>query len=63
MLFRSVSWSRSKDADHKALEQGAVSLTPVHLDTTNHRALERFRKWEMGRRPVAAPKPMGKRRS
>ncbi len=58
-----VSWSRSKDADHEALEQGAVSLTPVHLDTTNHRALERFRKWEMGRRPAMAAKPKGKKRS
>jgi len=48
-----VSWSRSKDADHEALEQGAVSLTPIHLDTTNHGALDRFRKWETVRRPNA----------
>ena len=48
-----VSWSRSKDADHEALEQGAVSLTPIHLDTTNHGVLDRFRKWEMVRRPHA----------
>src|SRR5262249_35600118 len=27
-----VSWSRSKDADYEALEQGAVSLTPIHID-------------------------------
>jgi 5'-nucleotidase len=45
-----VSWSRSKDADHEALEQGAVSLTPIHLDTTNHAVLDRFRKWETVRR-------------
>jgi 5'-nucleotidase len=45
-----VSWSRSKDADHEALEQGAVSLTPIHLDTTNHSVLDRFRKWETVRR-------------
>ena len=49
-----VSWSRSKDADHEALEEGAVSLTPVHLDTTNYRVLDRFRKWETARRPYAA---------
>ena len=48
-----VSWSRSKDADHEALEQGAVSLTPIHLDTTNHGVLDRFRKWETVRRPNA----------
>ncbi|MEO5863562.1 MAG: 5'/3'-nucleotidase SurE, partial [Nitrospiraceae bacterium] len=46
-----VSWSRSKDADHEALEQGAVSLTPIHLDTTNHGVLDRFRKWELVRSP------------
>jgi 5'-nucleotidase len=48
-----LSWSRSKDADHEALEQGAVSLTPIHLDTTNHGVLDRFRKWETVRRPHA----------
>jgi 5'-nucleotidase len=63
-----VSWSRSKDADHEALEQGAVSLTPIHLDTTNHGALDRFRKWEMVCRPnarqvAAMSKLKGKQRS
>ena len=63
-----VSWSRSKDADHEALEQGAVSLTPIHLDTTNHGALDRFRKWETVRRPnarqvAALSKLKGKQRS
>jgi 5'-nucleotidase len=47
-----VSWSRSKDADHEAIEQGAVSLTPIHLDTTNHGVLDRFRKWEIVRPPI-----------
>lgn len=41
-----VSWSRSKDADHEAIEEGAVSLTPIHLDTTHHEAMDRFRAWE-----------------
>jgi len=63
-----VSWSRSKDADHEALEQGAVSLTPIHLDTTNHGVLDRFRKWETVRRQVvrrvaASSKLKGKQRS
>jgi 5'-nucleotidase len=63
-----ISWSRSKDADHEALEEGAVSLTPIHLDTTNHGALDRFRKWETVRRPnarrrAASSKPKGKQRS
>ena len=49
-----MSWSRSKDADHEALEQGAVSLTPIHLDTTHHGVLDRFRKWETVRRHSCA---------
>ncbi len=63
-----ISWSRSKDADHEALEQGAVSLTPIHLDTTNHGVLDRFRKWETVRRPnvrrvTALSSQKGKQRS
>jgi len=41
-----VSWSRSKDADHEALEEGRVSITPIHLDITHYGALDRFRSWE-----------------
>lgn len=41
-----VSWSRSKDADHEAIEEGAVSLTPIHLDSTHYGALDRLRTWE-----------------
>ena len=41
-----ISWSRSKDADHEALEEGFVSITPIHLDTTHYGVLDRFRAWE-----------------
>jgi 5'-nucleotidase len=41
-----VSWSRSKDADHEAIEEGFVSITPIHLDTTHYGALDQFRAWE-----------------
>jgi 5'-nucleotidase len=41
-----LSWSRSKDADHEALEEGYVSITPIHLDVTNYGVLDRFRAWE-----------------
>jgi len=41
-----VSWSRSKDADHEAIEEGMVSITPIHLDSTHHGVLDRFRAWE-----------------
>ena len=41
-----VSWSRSKHADHKAIEEGRVSVTPIHLDCTNYAVLDHFRAWE-----------------
>ena len=41
-----VSWSRSKDADHEALEEGYVSLTPIRMDSTHHGVLDQFRAWE-----------------
>jgi 5'-nucleotidase len=41
-----VSWSRSKDADHEAIAEGLVSLTPMHLDATHYGALDQFRSWE-----------------
>lgn len=41
-----VSWSRSKDADHEAIGEGLVSLTPIHLDTTHYGALDQLRSWE-----------------
>jgi 5'-nucleotidase len=41
-----VSWSRNKDADHEAIAEGAISLTPLHLDSTNHGVLDQLRAWE-----------------
>lgn len=56
-----VSWSRNKDADHEAIAEGAVSLTPLHLDTTNYGALDHLRSWEPAirgqRTPLKARKP------
>lgn len=40
-----VSWSRSKDADHEAIEEGAVSVTPLHLDSTYYDVLDELRSW------------------
>ena len=41
-----VSWSRNKDSDHEAVAEGAVSLTPLHLDSTNYAVLDQLRTWE-----------------
>ena len=40
-----ISWSRSQDADHEAIEEGRVSITPIRLDSTDHEAMDRFRPW------------------
>jgi len=56
-----ISWSRSKDADHEAIEEGYVSLTPIHLDSTHHGVLDHFRSWEPmikhGRKKSSALRP------
>jgi 5'-nucleotidase len=41
-----ISWSRSQDADHEAVEDGYVSITPIRLDMTHHGVVEHFRVWE-----------------
>jgi 5'-nucleotidase len=63
-----VSWSRSKDADHEAIEEGAVSLTPLHLDSTHYGVLDQLREWEpvirgrVSRRACSKTAPRGTRR-
>jgi 5'-nucleotidase len=60
-----VSWSRSKDADHEAIAEGAVSLTPLHLDSTNYGVLDQLRTWEAairGREKSSERSKPGKRR-
>jgi len=39
-------WERQAQTDFEAIEQGMVSVTPFHLDWTNHRALTALRPWE-----------------
>src|SRR5512146_54599 len=61
-----VSWSRSKDADHEAIEEGAVSLTPIHLDSTHHGAMDHLRTWEpeiRGRSRRSGPSKATKRKA
>jgi 5'-nucleotidase len=55
-----ISWSRSKDADHEALEEGFVSISPIRLDLTHHGVLDHFRAWA----PMVqgAKQPAGQRR-
>ena len=41
------TWSGSSDSDFRALEEGYVSVTPLHLDLTNYRLLEEVRAWDL----------------
>ena len=42
-----VSWRGDADSDFKAVEEGYVSVTPLHLDLTNYRLLEDIRAWDL----------------
>ena len=40
-----ASWRGAEDSDFQAVENGFVSVTPLHLDLTNYRLLEEIRAW------------------
>ncbi len=44
----SVSWRGPEDSDFQAVEDGYVSVTPLHLDLTNYKLLEEIRSWDLG---------------
>ena len=39
-------WEREPDTDFAAIEQGCISITPFHLDWTNHCAIKGLKQWE-----------------
>lgn len=42
-----VSWRGPRDSDFQAIEEGYVSVTPLHLDLTNYELLEDIRAWDL----------------
>ena len=42
-----VVWRGDADSDFKAVEDGYVSVTPLHLDLTNYKLLEEIRAWNL----------------
>ena len=40
------TWEPSEESDYAAVIAGCISVTPLHLDLTNTRALEELRRWE-----------------
>jgi len=43
----STNWSGPPEADFRAIEEGYISVTPLHLDLTNYRLLEELRGWDL----------------
>ena len=43
----SCSWQAGAETDHEAVKHGWVSVTPLHLDLTNHRVLSDLRGWRL----------------
>ncbi len=42
------SWSGDEDSDFRAVEEGYISVTPLHLDLTRYDQLETVRSWNLG---------------
>jgi 5'-nucleotidase len=43
-----ISWWGREDSDFRAIQEGFVSVTPLHLDLTNYSLLETVRTWSLG---------------
>ncbi|HJU65186.1 MAG TPA: 5'/3'-nucleotidase SurE [Gemmatimonadaceae bacterium] len=41
----SVSWSGREDSDFRAVREGYISVTPLHLDLTHYKLLEDSKTW------------------
>lgn len=41
-------WSGREDSDFRAVRAGYISVTPLHLDLTNFRLIEKVRSWPLG---------------
>ena len=41
------AWAGAEDADFRAVQEGFISVTPLHLDLTNYRTLEEIRGWQL----------------
>ncbi len=41
------TWEPLEETDYEAVSTGWISLTPLHLDLTNHRAIEDLKGWDL----------------
>lgn len=42
-----AAWKGSPDSDFRAIEEGYISVTPLHLDLTNYDIIEEIRGWNL----------------
>jgi len=40
-------WEGGEDSDFQAIDEGFVSITPLHFDLTNYSSMEKLRKWNL----------------
>lgn len=40
-------WEGGSDADFRAVQDGYISITPIHLDMTNHSSIEELKGWKI----------------
>ena len=43
-----LDWTGGEEVDFKAVEDGYISVTPLHADLTNYRLLDTVRGWRLG---------------
>jgi 5'-nucleotidase len=44
---QSPTWEKERDSDFSAIRRGYVSITPLHLDMTDYKTIERIKKWKI----------------
>lgn len=42
-----ITWTGGEDSDHRAVAEGFISLTPLHMDLTNYSLIETVREWNL----------------
>ncbi len=42
-----ITWTGGEDSDHRAVAEGYISLTPLHMDLTNYPLMETVRGWQL----------------
>ncbi|MBI5644279.1 MAG: 5'/3'-nucleotidase SurE [Deltaproteobacteria bacterium] len=40
-------WEGGEDADFYAISKGYISITPIHLDMTNHGSIQELQRWDI----------------